>query len=86
MTDTYLIWSHEHGAWWGPGECGYVRPLSKAGRYTHADALRICAAALPGTSRQLRTFPELPVREDDVLTIRERFIGQYPSEAETLDA
>jgi hypothetical protein len=29
----YLIWSNEHEAWWGPGECGYVTVISKAGRY-----------------------------------------------------
>lgn len=80
-----LIWSHEHGAWWGPGECGYVRSVSHAGRYSHYDALRICAQALPGTSRALRTFPEVPVREEDILAVRDRFLSRYPSEAWTID-
>ena len=84
MSDTYLVWSHEHGAWWGPARCGYERKLSQAGRYSHAEALDICTRAIPGTSRALRTFPELPVREADALMIRDRFLGEYPSEADTL--
>jgi hypothetical protein len=82
--EPYLIWSHKHGAWWGPARCGYVRPLAQAGRYTRAEALDICTRALPGTSRTLLTFPELPVRESDVLMIRDEFIGEWPSEAGTI--
>lgn len=83
--EPYLIWSHEHGAWWGPEECGYVRSLSQAGRYTQAQALAVCARALPGTSRRLRTFPELPVREADMLVIRDRFVSVCPAETDTID-
>jgi hypothetical protein len=32
----YVIWSEEHGAWWGPGKGGYTRSLLKAGRYSEA--------------------------------------------------
>lgn len=31
MADTYLVWSHEHGAWWRPGGHGYTTHLSDAG-------------------------------------------------------
>jgi hypothetical protein len=62
----YLIWSHEHSAWWGPGGAGYVGRISRAGRYTHAEAVRICIAAMPGTSTQWGALPELPVRLADV--------------------
>lgn len=41
----WVIWSEEHGAWWGPGEMGYVRSLARAGCYTEADARRIVARA-----------------------------------------
>jgi len=38
----YLIWSHEHNAWWGPNERGYTQFISSAGRYREEDAWRIC--------------------------------------------
>lgn len=41
----WVIWSEEHGAWWAPGEQGYTRFLTSAGRYTRAEAFRICADA-----------------------------------------
>jgi hypothetical protein len=41
----YLIWSNEHEAWWGPGECGYVTVISKAGRYSREGAEAICRRA-----------------------------------------
>lgn len=78
MTETYLIWSHEHGAWWGPGGHDYVRSLARAGRYTHVQALDICTRAMPGTSHGMRALPELPVREADVLTMRDRFRAAFP--------
>jgi len=62
----YLIWSHEHSAWWGPGEHGYTPELTEAGRYTREDALRICRKAMPGTAARLGALPELPVRLADL--------------------
>lgn len=47
MSDTQLIWSYEHNAWWAPNERGYVREIQRAGRYTPEDAARICARAFP---------------------------------------
>jgi hypothetical protein len=41
----YLIWSLQHAAWWAPAENGYTRVLAAAGRYSHADALRIVERA-----------------------------------------
>jgi hypothetical protein len=37
----YIIWSEEHGAWWGPGEHGYTRSLRSAGRYSKEHAEEI---------------------------------------------
>lgn len=34
----YLIWSFEHGAWWGPGRWGYTPHVDQAGRYGKAEA------------------------------------------------
>lgn len=46
----YLIWSHEHGAWWGPGP-PLTQSVSAAGRYSRAAAMRICGGALPGSGK-----------------------------------
>jgi hypothetical protein len=71
--DRYLIWSHEHHGWWGPGSCGYPKRLSEAGRYTREQALRICTGAMAGEVRSLGAFPELPVREADLLEAIEAY-------------
>jgi hypothetical protein len=71
--DLYLVWSHEHGRWWGPGGCGYVTSLSAAGRYNHRQALDICTKAIPGNA----VLPELPVRLRDVQIMRDRYLSEY---------
>lgn len=55
--DLYLIWSEEHGAWWGPNSHGYTRSMIKAGRYPRQIAEAISASANGGG-----TFCEVPVR------------------------
>lgn len=37
----YLIWSQEHGAWWGRDAMGYTRSILNAGRYSHAEAIQM---------------------------------------------
>ena len=76
--ELYLVWSHEHGAWWGPYGNGYMRSLAAAGRYSHAEALRICIREIPGTSQDLGALPELPVRETDVLALRDGYREKFP--------
>jgi len=66
MTDWYLIWSNEHRAWWRPNSQGYTTHLEKAGRYTRQDAIRKSAIRDQEPGQPL---PELPIREDDVLSI-----------------
>ena len=34
----YLVWSIEHGKWWGWNHSGYTTKREKAGRYTLEDA------------------------------------------------
>lgn len=46
MIPQYVIWSFEHGAWWGPYECGYVWDLASAGRYSAVDAGRIVTSSV----------------------------------------
>lgn len=41
----FLIWSHEHGAWWKPGRWGYTGERDQAGRYTEEAARGICERA-----------------------------------------
>lgn len=63
--ETYLIWSNEHNAWWGPNRCGYAPGLIGAGKYSREAALAICRDAIP-TSAGLRRISEIPVRFADV--------------------
>jgi hypothetical protein len=45
MPADVLIWSFEHNAWWAPGWSGYVMDAERAGRYSLAEAERICRRA-----------------------------------------
>ena len=76
--EVYLIWSHEHAAWWGPGGCGYYSGLAEAGRYGRSEAVAISANAIPGTAYRLGALPELPVRLADVETMRGAFRARFP--------
>ena len=49
---TWLVWSNEHGAWWGPNQCHYYTDISAAGRYTLEEAIRI--TGMRGGSRKSR--------------------------------
>jgi hypothetical protein len=59
--ERYLIWSYEHGGWWGPGRMGYVRELSAAGRYAGAEAREIVMEA----NRYAPGQKEVMVAEED---------------------
>jgi hypothetical protein len=71
--EPYLIWSHEHGAWWAPGSHGYVAQLSAAGHYPRRVAVAICAGAIPGNASRAGALFELPVRLADVLAMQARY-------------
>jgi hypothetical protein len=45
IVKSFLIWSNEHQAWWGPKECGYVKARRIAGRYSLERAIEICLDA-----------------------------------------
>lgn len=38
MSEEFLIWSHEHDAWWKPARRGYTDDVTDAGRYGEAEA------------------------------------------------
>ena len=73
----YLVWSHEHGAWWGPQNRGYFTRIQDAGRYTREDALSICALARDGWDGDRRPS-EVPVREEDLAECLAIFEGKFP--------
>jgi len=61
MPQNFVIWSEEHGAWWGSDETNfnYTRSLVKARRYPQVEAYRIADDAnrfLP-ESEPLREVP-----------------------------
>jgi hypothetical protein len=39
---TWLVWSNEHCAWWGPNRRNYYMSIESAGRYSLEEAMRIC--------------------------------------------
>lgn len=55
----WLVWSHEHGAYWGPNHRGYPIDINLAGRYSLEEAVEICRSARSG--RPDERPPELPV-------------------------
>jgi len=72
MSAYYLIWSNEHRAWWRPGGAGYTIRSEAAGRYSHGQAVAICASARDGWMPGLAP-PEIPVAEADVLACEARY-------------
>lgn len=72
----YLIFSHEHAGWWGPGGCGYTSKLSGAGRYARSAALQICAQAIAGAGHT-RELQEVPVREEDAIEFQRMHTEMY---------
>lgn len=62
----YLVWSNEHGAWWGPNSCGYSTSIERAGRYPRSEALKIAKGARNGWS-EYGLPDEIAVPLDDAL-------------------
>mgnify|MGYP000882785802 CR=1 FL=1 len=58
MDASWLVWSNEHEAWWGPNHRGYFTDVASAGRYTLKEANDICVRA--GTVNRTRHDPEIP--------------------------
>ncbi len=77
--DTYLVWSHEHGMWWGANRRGYSLSVKDAGRYSRDEAIRICATARDGIGDLDTPPPEIPVRVEDLLECRAEFMALMPT-------
>jgi hypothetical protein len=71
MSEPYLIWSNEHRAWWRGNRHGYTRGLYAAGQFSRAEALKICADAVP-QAMHVGAIAEIPARLADV----EEFLQQ----------
>lgn len=65
-SDEYLIWSHEHGAWWKANRMGYIVAAKFAGRFSRDEAIEICRTAREGFPMESAPS-EIPVRAADVL-------------------
>jgi len=66
---TWLIYSHEHDAWWKPGGWGYTGRQDEAGRYTEEKAREICERAAYGwRDGQLPPEVMVPVDSSDMLS------------------
>ncbi len=72
MERQYLVWSHEHGAWWRPESRGYTTEFDAAGRYPRCEAIKICALSRDGWGNA-GVPSELPVAEDDALACQAAF-------------
>ena len=70
--ESYLIWSHQHAAWWRPHRRGYTRHIGEAGLYERRAALDLCARSVPDTAEALGALPDLPVRHADLEAVRRR--------------
>lgn len=64
----WLIWSHEHDAWWKPARWGYTDRMSQAGQYAEDEARQICENAAyrwhRGAGGPKALPPEVMVRAD----------------------
>ena len=63
-SDTYLIWSNEHGAWWRPNAAGYTMRIEEAGRYSREEAI---SHSRVRDQHRDRPLPEIAIAERDVI-------------------
>lgn len=70
MEEQYLVWSHEHGAWWRPNRAGYTVHLEDAGLYSRDEAISICAESRDGWGMRQDVPSEIPVRGGDAAACR----------------
>lgn len=46
---SYLIWSHEHQAWWKPRQIGYTTDVAQAGLYSPGETFEILTKSSLGS-------------------------------------
>jgi hypothetical protein len=62
----YLIWSHQHGKWWGPAWRGYTSSHRDAGRYSKEEAQEIIAKSRYGWRPEQPVPPEVAIEVPEV--------------------
>lgn len=64
----FLVWSNEHGGWWIEGGLGYTLDISRAGRFTQAEATSIADNASVNGEKPLMdgVMPEVVVLAPEV--------------------
>jgi len=80
----WLVWSHEHNAFWRPDRAGYTPKIEQAGRYSRAEAEKICRDARYGQGENVLP-PEIcfPAPEADLAKRIEFVIKPDLSEVQT---
>jgi hypothetical protein len=68
----YVIWSHEHRAWWRPNAMGYTANIQHAGIYNQDAALEIVRNA---THDWTHPPHEIPVRIADLPESAQALLG-----------
>lgn len=66
LSESYLIWSNEHAAWWRPNASGYTAYIEDAGRYSREKAI---AHSRVRDQHRGMPLPEMPIKEIDALAI-----------------
>ncbi len=67
MSGSYLVWSNEHSAWWGPDHRGYTRVIDRAGRYERAEAMKIAGTRDGGWHVSKGNPDEIAIPEADAI-------------------
>lgn len=66
MSEQYLVWSNEHGAWWRPNRAGYTRDVCAAGRYSRQEAIDISGTSRNGWYDPKQLPDELAINMNDL--------------------
>ncbi len=80
QNERYVIWSHEHSAWWNPRSAGYTRSVIQAGIYDRKEALTICHQGRDGWLYQNSVPSEVPVRVADLPEFARTALQPEPEE------
>lgn len=62
----YLVWSNQHRCWWRANSHGYTNDVTRAGRYSRAEAISISFQGRDGWQNPKGAPDELAIAERDV--------------------
>ena len=61
-TNTFVVWSWEHRAWWRADRKGYTESLNEAGHYTFDEAADITVGHIPAGEEIAMLYEEAKQR------------------------